>query len=104
MGVLAFGSVHAQANKLKAVASVTIIQEIAKNVAGDRIDVDALVPTNGDVHSYEPTPADVQKIADTDRRAEITPHFVGALLRVRPYFLFLAVQKFFTISPIITVS
>ncbi len=66
MAVLAFGSVHAQASKLKVVASITIIQDIAKNVAGDRIDVDVLVPTNGDVHSYEPTPADVQKIADAD--------------------------------------
>ena len=60
------GAVQAQAAKLKAVASITIIQDIAKNVAGDKIDVDYLVPTNGDVHSYEPTPADVQKIADAD--------------------------------------
>ncbi len=59
-------SVHAQAKQLTAVASITIIQDIAKNVAGDKINVDFLVPTNGDVHQFEPTPADVKKIADAD--------------------------------------
>ena len=57
---------HAQAKKLTAVASTTIIQDIAKNVAGDKLNVDFLVPTDGDVHAFEPTPADVRKIADAD--------------------------------------
>src|SRR5258708_24180151 len=60
------GLAHAQANKLKAIASTTIIQDIAKNVAGDKLDVDFLVPTNGDVHAFQPQPADVKKIADAD--------------------------------------
>lgn len=57
---------HAQDKKLTAVASITIIQDIAKNVAGDKINVDYLVPTNGDVHQFEPAPVDVKKIADAD--------------------------------------
>src|SRR5579864_9285766 len=60
------GLAHAQAKKLNAVASITIIQDIAKNVAGDKIDVGFLVPTDGDVHQFEPAPADVKKIADAD--------------------------------------
>ncbi len=60
------GLVRAQAKKLTAVASITIIQDIAKNVAGDKITVDFLVPTDGDVHAFEPTPADVKKIAGAD--------------------------------------
>src|SRR5579885_3585395 len=60
------GLVHSQAKKLNAVATITIIQDIAKNVAGDKINVDFLVPTDGDVHAYEPTPEDVKKIADAD--------------------------------------
>ena len=66
--LVSFGltSVQAQAKKLKAVASITIIQDIAQNVAGDKIDVSSIVPTDGDVHSYEPTPADVQNVADAD--------------------------------------
>jgi len=59
-------SAHAQAKKLTAVASTTIIQDIAKNVAGDKLVVDFLVPTDGDVHAFEPQPADVKKIADAD--------------------------------------
>jgi len=62
----AAASPKALPRKLKAVATITIIQDIAKNVAGDKIDVDYLVPTDGDVHQFQPTPADVQKIADAD--------------------------------------
>ncbi len=57
---------HAQNKRIKAVASTTIIQDIAKNVAGDKADVDFLVPTDGDVHAFEPKPDDVKKIASAD--------------------------------------
>lgn len=60
------GLTHAQGKKLKAVASTTIIQDIAKNVAGDKLDVDFLVPTDGDVHAFEPKPEDIRKITDAD--------------------------------------
>jgi zinc/manganese transport system substrate-binding protein len=62
-----FGSVRAQnTGGLHIIATTTIIQDIAQNVAGDIAHVDALVPTNGDVHAFEPTPQDVQAIADAD--------------------------------------
>ena len=57
---------HAQPKKLTAVATITIIQDIAQNVAGDKIEVGFLVPTDSDVHQFEPTPADVRKIAQAD--------------------------------------
>ncbi len=60
------GLAHAQAKKLNAVASITIIQDIARNVAGDKLDVDFLVPTDGDVHAFQPQPGNVKKIADAD--------------------------------------
>jgi ABC-type Zn uptake system ZnuABC Zn-binding protein ZnuA len=60
------GPVQAQTKKLKAVATMTILQDIARNVAGDKIEVDFLVPTNGDIHTFEPKPADVAKIAGAD--------------------------------------
>lgn len=59
-------STHAQGKKLKVIASTTIIQNIAANVAGDKADVGFLVPTDGDVHAFEPKPDDVKKIADAD--------------------------------------
>ncbi len=66
LALISVGLTHAQANKLKAIASTTIIQDIAKNVAGDKLDVDFLVPTDGDVHAFQPQPSDVKKIADAD--------------------------------------
>lgn len=59
-------NLRAQGKKLKVVASITIIQDIAKNVAGDYATVEVLVPNNGDVHEFDPSPRDVQKIADAD--------------------------------------
>jgi zinc/manganese transport system substrate-binding protein len=59
-------SAHAQTKKLNIVASITIIQDIAQTIAGDKATVDFLVPTDGDVHAFEPKPGDVRKIADAD--------------------------------------
>jgi len=55
-----------QIKKLTAVASTTIIQDIASNIAGDKMTVDFLVPTDGDVHEFQPSPVDLKKIADAD--------------------------------------
>jgi zinc/manganese transport system substrate-binding protein len=60
------GLAQAQGKKIRAVASTTIIQDISKNVAGDKADVDFLVPTDGDVHAFDPKPDDVKKIASAD--------------------------------------
>jgi zinc/manganese transport system substrate-binding protein len=51
-------------DRLKVVASFSILGDFVKNVGGDRVDVTTLVGPNGDVHVYTPTPADAKKIAD----------------------------------------
>jgi zinc/manganese transport system substrate-binding protein len=51
-------------DKLKVIATFSILGDIAHNVGGDRIDVTMLVGPNGDAHVYSPTPADAKKIAD----------------------------------------
>jgi len=43
----------------------TFLADIAQNVAGDRLKVDSLLPIGLDPHSYEPTPQDIAKIADS---------------------------------------
>ena len=48
------------------VASTTFLADIAQNVAGDRIQVESLLPFGADAHSYQPIPQDVAKIADSD--------------------------------------
>jgi zinc/manganese transport system substrate-binding protein len=52
------------ADRLKVVASFSILGDFVRNVGGDRVEVTTLVGPNGDVHVYTPAPADAKKIAD----------------------------------------
>jgi zinc/manganese transport system substrate-binding protein len=51
-------------DRLSAIASFSILGDLARNVGGDRVDVATLVGPNGDVHVFTPAPADARKIAD----------------------------------------
>jgi ABC-type Zn uptake system ZnuABC Zn-binding protein ZnuA len=51
---------------LKVIAAETFLADIAQNVAGDRAKVEALMPIGVDPHTFEPTPADVAKVADSN--------------------------------------
>ncbi|CAL9573745.1 hypothetical protein SUDANB95_04849 [Actinosynnema sp. ALI-1.44] len=48
------------------VATTEILADLVRNVGGERVRVDSLVPPGGDPHSYEPTPADAKKVAKAD--------------------------------------
>jgi len=48
------------------VASTTFLADIAQNVAGDRLQVESLLPVGADPHSYQPIPQDVAKVANSD--------------------------------------
>jgi len=54
------------ADKLKTVASFSILGDMVKNVGGDRVDVVTLVGPNGDAHVFRPTPADAKTLAKAD--------------------------------------
>lgn len=43
-------------------ATTTFLADIARNVAGDRVNIDSLLPVGADPHTYEPVPVDVAKI------------------------------------------
>lgn len=51
------------ADKIKAVASFSILADMVKQVGGDRVEVVTLVGPDGDAHVYEPTPADARSLA-----------------------------------------
>jgi len=51
---------------LRVLASTTILADIARNVAGDRVRVDSLLPFGADPHAYQAAPSDVARIADSD--------------------------------------
>ncbi len=57
--------VNGEQTGLQVVAAETFLADIAQNVAGDRVKIETLMPLGIDPHNYEPTPADVAKIADS---------------------------------------
>lgn len=56
----------ASAPAIKVLAAQSFLADIAQNVAGDRLTVEALIPLGVDPHVFEPTPADVRKVADSN--------------------------------------
>jgi zinc/manganese transport system substrate-binding protein len=60
----ALAAAPAQAqDKIKVVATFSILADLVKNVGGDRIEVAALVGPNSDSHVFSPTPGDARKLA-----------------------------------------
>src|ERR1041385_3895162 len=49
-------------DKIKAVASISIIGDLVKNVGGDRVEVATLVGPNSDAHVFSPTPTDARTL------------------------------------------
>jgi zinc/manganese transport system substrate-binding protein len=50
--------------KLKVVATFSILGDVVRNVGGDRVEVTTLVGPNGDAHVYSPTPADGRRLTE----------------------------------------
>jgi zinc/manganese transport system substrate-binding protein len=63
LAVSAAGPGAAQ-EKLKVLATFSILGDFVRNVGGDRVELTVLVGPNSDAHVYEPSPADAKKIAD----------------------------------------
>ncbi|MGY3530416.1 metal ABC transporter substrate-binding protein [Bradyrhizobium sp. USDA 4452] len=61
--LLASGTARAE-ERIKVVASFSILADMVRNVGGNDVDVAALVGPDGDAHVYAPTPADAKKVAD----------------------------------------
>ncbi|WEV45107.1 metal ABC transporter substrate-binding protein [Streptococcaceae bacterium ESL0687] len=53
-------------DKINVVASYSIIGDMVKNVGGDKVEVNNIVPVGVDPHSYEPTPEDSKKMDKAD--------------------------------------
>jgi len=60
-----FMPVAAQAqDKLKVVATFSILGDLVRNVGGERVEVTTFVGPNGDAHVYSPTPADGRRLTE----------------------------------------
>src|SRR6201996_2343739 len=55
-------SAQDKADRLKVVATFSILGDLARNVGGDRADVVTLVGPNSDIHVYTPTAGDAQSV------------------------------------------
>jgi zinc/manganese transport system substrate-binding protein len=54
------------ADKVKAVASFSILDDMVRQVGGDRVEVVTLVKPDADAHVFSPTPADAKTLAGAD--------------------------------------
>jgi zinc/manganese transport system substrate-binding protein len=67
-GALMFAAMVASAQaaeRVKVLASFSIIGDLVRQVGGDLVDVDLLVGPNVDMHHFQPSPADSRKFSET---------------------------------------
>lgn len=58
---LSFAPLARAAGKFKVVTTFTVIQDIARNVAGDAAVVELITKPGAEIHDYQPTPKDIVK-------------------------------------------
>lgn len=51
---------------LRVIAVESFLADVSQNVAGDRLKVDSLMPTGVDPHAFQPAPADIARITESD--------------------------------------
>jgi manganese/iron transport system substrate-binding protein len=57
------GSAQPGGNGLSVVTTSTVFGDLVRNVGGDLVSVTSLVPAKADVHTFEPSPADLRAVA-----------------------------------------
>ena len=63
VAALAFAAPAFADDKLRVIATFSILGDIVANVGGDRVEIIALVGPDGDAHVFQPAPADAQAVA-----------------------------------------
>jgi ABC-type Zn uptake system ZnuABC Zn-binding protein ZnuA len=48
------------------VATTSVLADLVRQVGGPHVDATSLVPPGGEVHTFDPTPADIARVADAD--------------------------------------
>lgn len=55
-----------EAEKLKVVATTTIVADVVNRIGGETIELSVLLPPGTDPHTFDPTPQDIAKVFDAD--------------------------------------
>lgn len=53
-------------DKLQVLTTFTVLADMAKNIAGDRADVESVTKPGAEIHGYEPTPGDIVRMQKAD--------------------------------------
>ncbi len=51
---------------LRVIATTTVLADLVANVGGTKVAVESLVPKGGEVHTFDPTPSDMTRVAEAD--------------------------------------
>lgn len=57
---------NAESGKLKVVTTFTVIEDMARNVAGDAAIIQSITKPGAEIHDYQPTPGDIIKAQQAD--------------------------------------
>lgn len=60
------GGAFTDSEKPKVLTTFTVLADIARNVAGDHLEVESLTKPGSEIHGYEPTPGDLRRAANAD--------------------------------------
>lgn len=55
-----------QDGKKQVLTTFTVLADMARNVAGDRVDVESITKPGAEIHGYEPTPGDMVRLQKAD--------------------------------------
>jgi manganese transport system substrate-binding protein len=71
LGYIAYAVIQARTDsgdtdKPQVLTTFTVLSDMAKNVAGDKADVDSITKPGAEIHGYEPTPQDMVRMQDAD--------------------------------------
>ena len=65
-------------DRIKVVTSTAILADIVSNVGGDDIDVQSIVPSGADPHTFTLTPGDIRDVAQADVVVLVGANFSAA--------------------------
>jgi zinc/manganese transport system substrate-binding protein len=64
--LLAFSATAKSSNKIKVVATFSILGDMVKRIGGDHVHLTTLVGPNGDTHVYQPTPTAAKAMSEAN--------------------------------------